>query len=248
MFIQMYLTVSIGPSQMESPTELFIKKFFFRWSPHFSVLEPPNKNPPNRYMSFQWPTTFPPSLETSPEDTRTQSLITNFISFNPPEYQSNHHKQDLLITAAQARFFIACSNFKLKNHKIFTLGQSEHQQNHQQPNHNGVQDTRTNPPTRQTGQTRVKFTHEGWLLLRCSSHALKCSRSNLHLCQNLIVMSSIIHKVGYCLANVLFLKNVWLSLSTCYCKLMCVVVFPHFIMVSKNYAQPRDAPDGRIQP
>ena len=151
----MYLTVSIGPSQMESPTKLFIKKFFFRWSPHFSAFEPPNKNPPNRYMSFQWPTTFPPSLETSPGDTRTQSLINNFISFNPPQYQLNHHKQDLLITAAQASFFIACSNFKLKNHKILILGQSEHQQNHQQPNHNGVQDTRTNPPTRQTGKTRV---------------------------------------------------------------------------------------------
>ena len=61
----MYLTVSIGPSNTESSTE-FIKKFFFRWSPEFFAFEPPNKSPPNRYMSFQRrPTTLPPSPETT---------------------------------------------------------------------------------------------------------------------------------------------------------------------------------------
>ena len=40
------------------------------------------------------------------------------------------------------------------------------------------------------------------------------------------------HKFGFCLANVFFLKNVWLSLSTCYCGLTSLlnvlVCFPSF--------------------
>ena len=71
-FTHMYLTVSIGPSHIESRTELFIKKFFVRWSPHFSAFESPNKKPQNRYMLSQLsqrPTTLPPSSEASPVDT-----------------------------------------------------------------------------------------------------------------------------------------------------------------------------------
>ena len=34
---QMYLTFSIRLPHIDSPTELFIKKFFFRWSTHFSA-------------------------------------------------------------------------------------------------------------------------------------------------------------------------------------------------------------------
>ena len=66
-------------------------------------------------------------------------------------------------------------------------------------------------------------------------------RSNLHVGQNLIFMASLIPKLEFCLVNVFFFKNVWLALSSCYymdrrrCR-MCVVVFPHFIMASKNYA------------
>ena len=67
----MYLAVSIGPSHMESLTELFIKKFFLKkWSPHFSAFEPPTQNPPGRYMTVQWPTTLPQSPETSPGHTK----------------------------------------------------------------------------------------------------------------------------------------------------------------------------------
>ena len=44
---------------MEIPAELFIKKFFFGWSTRFSVFEPPHKNHPNKYMSFQ-PAHHPP--------------------------------------------------------------------------------------------------------------------------------------------------------------------------------------------
>ena len=95
---QMYLTVSIGPSHMESSTE-FIKKFFFRWSPQFSASEPPNKNLPNRDMSFQWLTTLLLSQKTTLGNTWTQSLITNFLRFTLfSSYNWDHHKQDLLIT------------------------------------------------------------------------------------------------------------------------------------------------------
>ena len=83
-FIQIYLTVSIGPSHKESPTELFIKKFFFRWSTHFPTFELPNKNPPKSYMSFQRLTP-PSSLETTLGNAKTQPLITNFLSINPPQ-------------------------------------------------------------------------------------------------------------------------------------------------------------------
>ena len=93
----MYLTVSIGPSHMESSTEL-IKKFFFQWSPQFSAFEPPNKSPPNRYMSYQRPTTLPLSPETTLGDTSTQSLITNFPSFSPSQYT------ELQFRSPQTRF------------------------------------------------------------------------------------------------------------------------------------------------
>ena len=56
----MYLTVSIGPSQMESSTE-FVKKFFFQWSPlNFVHLNLPTKIPQTcSYILFQRPTTLP---------------------------------------------------------------------------------------------------------------------------------------------------------------------------------------------
>ena len=55
----------------------------------------------------------------------------------------------------------------------------------------------------------------GWWVT-CSSHALGFSQSNLHVCQNLIFMASLIHKVDFCLARFFFLKNVWLSVLPCY--------------------------------
>ena len=45
-FTQMYLIVSIAQSHRDRPTELIKKKFFFRWPPHFSAFELPNKNLP----------------------------------------------------------------------------------------------------------------------------------------------------------------------------------------------------------
>ena len=104
-FTQMYLTVSIGPSHMESSTEL-IKKFFFRWSPQFSAFEPPNKNPPNRYMSYQRPTTLPLSPETTLGDTSTQSLITNFRSFSPSQYTNLQFRSpQTRFTGSQKQYF-----------------------------------------------------------------------------------------------------------------------------------------------
>ena len=105
-FMKIYLTVSIGPSQKKSSTELFIKKSFFRWSP--PALNLPTKIPPNRYMPFQRPTTLPLFTETSTGDTWTHSLKTNFLSSNPPQYDSNHQKQDLLITTSKQTFLVAC--------------------------------------------------------------------------------------------------------------------------------------------
>ena len=101
---QMYLTVYIRPSHMESSTQ-FITKFFFRWSTQFSAFEPPNKNPQNSCMSFQWATTLLPSPETTVGNRWAQSLITNFLSFNPPSsiatIQITTSKQDLLVTTSK---------------------------------------------------------------------------------------------------------------------------------------------------
>ena len=38
--------------------------------------------------------------EISPGNTWIQSLVTNFLSLNPRQYQSNHHMQDFLITTS----------------------------------------------------------------------------------------------------------------------------------------------------
>ena len=89
-------------------TKLFINNFLFWWSPHFSAFETTNKNLSERYMQnhpkkvHAISTTLHPSpfLKTSPRDILTQSLVTNFVSFNPSQYESNHLKQDLLITTS----------------------------------------------------------------------------------------------------------------------------------------------------
>ena len=52
-------------------------------------------------MQFQRCHQHPLSNDTSPGDTSAQLLVTNFLSFNPPQYKSNHHKQDLLITTSK---------------------------------------------------------------------------------------------------------------------------------------------------
>ena len=83
-------------------TELFIKNFFFWWSTIFLHLNLPTKIPSKKYMQFQRPPTLPySSTETSPGDTWTHSLITNFHSFNHRQYESNYHKHDLEITTSK---------------------------------------------------------------------------------------------------------------------------------------------------
>ena len=110
-------TVSIWPSHMESPTELFLEKFFFQWSPYFSAFEPPNKNPLKQIHVISTTHHPFPSPEITPRDIWIQSLITNLISFNTPLTTSqittskiywspqarytDHHKQDLLITTSK---------------------------------------------------------------------------------------------------------------------------------------------------
>ena len=71
-----------------------------RWSPHFSAFVPTSQQKSPQTGTCH-STILPPSSKTSPEDTRSQSFITNFLSINPPQYESNHHKQDLLITTSK---------------------------------------------------------------------------------------------------------------------------------------------------
>ena len=116
-FTQMYLTVSIGPSHMESPTELFIKKFFFPGSFHFSYLNLPTKIPKTGTCNFNGP---PPSLIPRNNSSKhINPVVSNYFSqFQPSSVSYNSKppqtgKQDLL--SQQARFLIAAptSNYNL---------------------------------------------------------------------------------------------------------------------------------------
>ena len=64
---------------------------------HFSAFEPPNYNPP---INLQ-PSIPPPLPKTSPGDIWLQSLVTNIFSFHSIQYESNHHKQYLLIITSR---------------------------------------------------------------------------------------------------------------------------------------------------
>ena len=141
-------------------------------------------------MPFQQPTTLPPPTpEASLRDTWTQSLITNFLSFNPPQSVSVSMSQisttSKIYWPPQARFLIAC-------HPNFKCGLRESYS----PNHDEVQNT----------MWLATLQHmKGWLV-RCSTHALGFGQSHLHVCQNLIFMSSLIWEADFHLANVFFLK------------------------------------------
>ena len=95
-------------NEITAPTESFVKNCSFWWSPHFSLFEPPNNNHLKKYIQFHRPLIIPPPqpLETSPGETWTQSFVTNFLSFNSRQYESNHHKQDLLLTTSKISHYL----------------------------------------------------------------------------------------------------------------------------------------------
>ena len=93
-------------------------------TPYSFEFEPPNKNPPKQVHVISTAHHPRSSPETSPRDIWTQSLIVNFLSFNPPQYESNHHpKQDLLITSKISHCLLQLQI--IKSYKISTLGQPE---------------------------------------------------------------------------------------------------------------------------
>ena len=101
-FTEMYLIVSIGQSHMESPTESFIKKFFFRWSPHSFAFELPDKNPPKQVHAIS---KVPHSPHHSPKQFQKthepRALQENFRFYD-------HHKQDFSL-------LVPTSNHKVIN-------------------------------------------------------------------------------------------------------------------------------------
>ena len=96
-FNSFYQTVTYGKTHRIIYKEILLS---MRWSPHFSACEltSQQKSPKPGTCYF---TILPPLSKTSPEDTWTWSLITNFLNINPPQYESNHHKQDLLATTSK---------------------------------------------------------------------------------------------------------------------------------------------------
>ena len=111
-FNSFYRTVTHGEPHRIIYKEILLSMF----TPFFSIYLPPYRNPPKTgtyagtgtISTDHHPPPSPLSTKTTPIDTWTQSLITNFLSFNPPQYESKHHKQDLL-TTTRATFPIACS-------------------------------------------------------------------------------------------------------------------------------------------
>ena len=99
-------------SRIRASTELFMKNFLFWSSPSFSHLNLPTTSSPNLgpllpepSQGYSWP----------------QSSVTNFFSFITPQYESNHHKQDLLITTSMVSHCFSqlqirkSSNFHLRS-------------------------------------------------------------------------------------------------------------------------------------
>ena len=139
----------------------------------------------NRYLHAISTTYHPPSSNPRSKPNRHMNPVINnwFAHFQPSsvcvcQYESNlYHKQDLLTTTSkiywppQARFLIACHpNFKCGSRESYS------------PNHDEVQNT----------MWLATLQHmKGWLV-RCSTCALGFSQSHLHVCQNLIFMSSLI--------------------------------------------------------
>ena len=182
----------------------------------------------------------PPSLHPLKQVlTWTQSLITNFLSLNSPQFSTSQITISKIYWSPQPRFPIACSNFFYKVIKFSPWVSLNVNRTTISPI---IMSYRTPGLTHLLGRQGKHV----WLIVRqppmkmnvrCSPRAPGFSRSNLHVCQNLIFMSSLFRKVGFCLANVFFSK-----MFVCHCLLvtvdwhrcwMHVDVFPHIIMVSK---------------
>ena len=94
---------------IRASTGLFIKTLFFWWSLHFFAFVLPKYNPPKKQFQRH------PSLcRTNPRDTWAQLLEISFLCFNLPQHESNHHKQDLLISTSKISHY-------LFQFQIFTL-------------------------------------------------------------------------------------------------------------------------------
>ena len=62
-------------NEITTSAELFIKCFFFLWSPHFFAFEPPNNNPPKTYIQFHRPPILSPTPTPSNKSRRNMSPI-----------------------------------------------------------------------------------------------------------------------------------------------------------------------------
>ena len=78
-------------------TALSLKNFFSWWLTHFSTFTPPKSNFQKSYMQFQrWSTLSLPLKQF--QEIWTWSLVTNLLSFNLCQHESNYNRQYLLIT------------------------------------------------------------------------------------------------------------------------------------------------------
>ena len=96
-FNSFYRTVTHGKTDGILYNEILLS---MGWSPHFSAFESTSQQKTSQTGTCHF-TIFPLSSKAGPEGIWTQSL---FIS--PPQYELNHHKQDLLITTSKVSYYL----------------------------------------------------------------------------------------------------------------------------------------------
>ena len=168
----------------------------------------------------------PPSIRQDKSMRHMNTVINNnFLSFNSPQFSTSQNTTGRIYWSPQTRFLIAGSNFFYKVIKFSPWVILNVNRTTISPI---IMEHRTSGLTHLLGRQGKHM----WLIVRqlpiktkvkCSPCILGFSRSNLHVCQNLILMSMF---GCHCQLVTVDWRHCWI----------CMVVFRHLIMVSKKYA------------
>ena len=107
-YMQFQLTLMFLFKRNYGFSEIIYEEFLYLIvSPFFCIWISQQESPPKKVYPISTAShTFPTPPETSPEGTWVQSFIANFPSFNPRQYESHHHEQDLLITTSKISYYL----------------------------------------------------------------------------------------------------------------------------------------------
>ena len=209
---------------------------------HFFRFKTPNKNPPKQVHAISM-AHHPPSIPRNKSRRHMNPVVnSNFLSFNSPQFSTSEITTSKVYWSPKARFLIAFSNYFYKVIKfspwvslnvnrttisLIIMGYKIPGLTHllvlgRQGKHVWL-----------IGSYPWRWRWDAPLTLLDLAEAI-CMYAKIWF----LAMSSLIHKVGFCLANIFSSK-----MFGCHCQLvtvdwsvcwMCVVVFPRFIIASKN--------------